>query len=214
MTIFSGEELLCKDKSLQIEGSHALLTGATEVVLGPLLRRAHVTAGAFLLGGHPIDQIDPATVGLVPLDPPLPQQQTPLEYVTWSARLTGHDIRTAHALAARCCTEVGLGAWASKPLDQLHVAYQRLTLLAQALISNPAFLILEAPLAGLDPQATEYVLQALTHASQGRTLLVTTTRESNSPLENLLGTPHWIGDTEERSVQSTEESFTSNEIQK
>lgn len=187
---------LCADYSLRIEGPHALLVGEVEPLLGPLFRRARVLSGSFSLGGRALEQIDPATVGLAPLEPPLPLQRTPLDYVTWSARLAGHDQRTAESLAARLCGEVRLGAWTTRPLGQLHAAYRRLTLLAHALVTEPAFLILEAPLAGLEPQAADYVLQTLEHVSKGRSVLLTAALASPGEVdarqEALFGPAHVI----------------------
>lgn len=167
--------LLCEGLSLRVAGPRALLVGDAEPILGPLFRRAVVEAGTFVLRGQPLDEIAPTSLGLVPLDPPLPLRFSPLDAVVWSARLAGVAPPGAATLAARLCELVGLGAWSAKPLGSLHVAYRRLTTLACALVTGPAVLILEAPLAGLDAQAADYVAQAILLATAGRSALISST---------------------------------------
>ncbi len=167
--------VLCEGLSLRVAGPRALLVGDAEPILGPLFRRAVVEAGTFVLRGQPLDEIPPTSLGLVPLDPPLPLRFSPLDAVLWSARLAGVAPPGAATLATRLCELVGLGAWAAKPLGSLHVAYRRLTTLACALVTGPAVLILEAPLAGLDAQAADYVAQAILLATAGRSALISST---------------------------------------
>lgn len=170
--VSSGSEVRCEHLSLRAEGPRVLLIGDAEAILGPLFRRAVVESGTFLLRGQPLSEVPPSAVGLVPLDPPLPLRCTPLEAVTLGARLLGIPRRAAETLASELCGRVGLGAWVSRPLGSLHVAYRRLTLLALALVSDPAVLVLEAPLAGLDPQAADYMTQAILQATAGRGALI------------------------------------------
>ncbi|MCS6900968.1 MAG: hypothetical protein RMJ98_13095 [Myxococcales bacterium] len=172
--------------SLCIEGPRVLLIGDVEPVLGPLLRRAVIQEGVFRLQGQPLPEVSPSSVGLVPLDPSLPLQLAPLEVVTLGARVLGIPGKSATALAAKLCRVVGLGAWASRPLGSLHVAYRRLTLLALALVHEPSVLVLEAPLAGLEPQAADYVAQAILQVTAGKGALISSAPPAPESVEERL----------------------------
>lgn len=169
--------------SLSLSGPRAVIIGQTEPLLGPLFRRARVTSGAFQLLGQPLDEVNPAQIGLAPLEPTLPLRLTPADYVRWSARLAGVPAREALPLAQRLCASVGLGSLANSPLGSLPALHRRLAVLAHALVTSPALLVAEAPLAGLDPSAAHYLLQALGYASQGRCILLSSTAPTPGSLD-------------------------------
>lgn len=160
-------------RDLRLDGPRALLLGDASFLLAPLLHRAPLVSGSFLVQGQPLEQLDPRSLGGVPLDPPLPLNWSPLEYVTWSARLAGLPPAAATTSATQHCHELGLGAWSSRPLGQLHAVFRRITVLAHALVTAPSLLLLEAPLAGLAPDAASYLVQAISVAIQGRAALIT-----------------------------------------
>jgi ABC-type uncharacterized transport system ATPase subunit len=187
--VSSGSDLRCEHFSLRAEGPRVLLIGDAEAILGPIFRRAVVESGIFLLQGQPLSEVAPSAVGLVPLDPPLPLRCTPREAVALGARLLGIPRGAAEALASQLCGQVGLGAWATRPLGSLHVAYRRLTLLALALVSGPAVLVLEAPLAGLDPQAADYMVQAILQATAGRGALISSPPPAPGSADERLASP-------------------------
>lgn len=172
--------------TLDIVGPRAVIIGEAEPLLGPLLRRARVASGRFDLLGTPLDEVDPKKIGLVPLDPPLPLRLTPADYVAWGARLAGAPERAATDAARALCALVGLGALADRPIEALHVAYRRLTALAQALVTHPELLVIEAPLSGLDHEAASYTLIALGRACEGRSSLISlASPEPGSPAARL-----------------------------
>ncbi len=172
VSLDASAHVLAPSLSVALAGPRAVVVGHAEPVLGPLFRRARVTSGRFELLGVPLDQVDPSTVGLVPLDPLLPSGLDGLACVTWSGRLAGLGEKEALSRARERCEQVGLGAWAAQKIETMHAVHRRLVVLAQALLLDPAVLIVEAPLAGLDPAAASHVLAGVTRACEGRAALL------------------------------------------
>lgn len=136
----------------------AAATGECRVVAGRL-RCAGLDVGR---GEHAV------TVGAAPLDPPLPPRFTALEYVTWSARLTGVPASAARALATAALAKVGLEPARDTSIARLPLAARRGLVLAHAIVANPAVLVADAPLEGLEPAAAALVARALAAATNGR----------------------------------------------
>jgi len=68
---------------------------------------------------------------------------------------------------------VGLGAYAKRRASELSGGYSQRLSLAQALLGDPALLVLDEPTASLDPQATwEFRSLVLELKAQGRTILL------------------------------------------
>ncbi len=92
-----------------------------------------------------------AGLGYLPENPPLYREMTVDEYLRYCARLhriPRRDIRTAVVQAkARC----GLETAGSRLIANLSKGYQQRVGIAQAIIHNPAVVILDEPTVGLDP---------------------------------------------------------------
>lgn len=69
--------------------------------------------------------------------------------------------------------DLGLSELAQRNLDSLSAGYQRMALVARALVKRPKLLILDEPCQGLDPENRTSVLQAVEHIGrQGQTTLL------------------------------------------
>jgi ABC-2 type transport system ATP-binding protein len=100
-----------------------------------------------------------------PCDPPFPPHWTVREYVTWSARIAGHELGDARALAEGAIAEMKMSAVAGAPLKGATTSTRRATSIAAALATGAEMILLEEPVIGLaDDTARNFarmVLRAL-----------------------------------------------------
>jgi ABC-type multidrug transport system ATPase subunit len=185
LRIEEGGRVVTDGLSLKLDGPRAVLVGDTLPLLGPLFGWAGIGRGWLKIMGQEISAARPR-LGLAPLDPPMPDDFTPLEYVAWSGILAGLAPATAAGRAEELLSQGGLTDVQHKPLAELGLVPRRITMLAQALVANPVLLIAEGPLDGLDPESGFYVLGAL-GAMIGKVPAVVTTRafEPGSPADAL-----------------------------
>jgi ABC-2 type transport system ATP-binding protein len=144
---------------------------------------AYVAGGALDVAGmNAARRAHLPVVGVAPLDPPLPRGFKSIDYVLWSARLAGVDRRAAKELAGRALALLGLVKAQARALSSLALPERRVLVLAQAIVTSPEVIIAEAPLAGLDGSASDFVRRALEAAAAGRRLIasVTGTRPGSS----------------------------------
>ena len=106
--------------------------------------------------------------GIVPQNAGMYADLTTAEYLELSRKLYGRG-DVASALEA-----FGLVEHRDKRLAQLSGGFQRRVVLAAALLSEPAVLLLDEPTVGLDPIAAREVHNYLRNAMQGRTTLLCT----------------------------------------
>ncbi|WP_437755242.1 ABC transporter ATP-binding protein [Sorangium sp. So ce1389] len=138
---------------------------------------ARVVAGRLAVAGHDVGRsAHRAASGAAPLDPPLPLAWTVDAYVAWGARLSGASPRAAAEMAPAALARVGLAAAGKRALRTLALPERRALVLAQAIATAPAALIVEDPLVGLDDGAAGFVLAALAGATEGRGAVLTTAR--------------------------------------
>lgn len=90
-------------------------------------------------------------IGYLPEQPPVYRELTVDEYLTYCARLNriarGQITRAVTRAKARC----GLGDTGQRLIGNLSKGYQQRVGIAQAIIHNPAVVILDEPTVGLDP---------------------------------------------------------------
>ncbi|MFD3733657.1 ABC transporter ATP-binding protein [Streptomyces sp. NPDC058632] len=183
--------------SLRFGGTRALdgvslrlSTGVTGL-LGPngagktTLLRVLATAvpadrGAFTVLGH-----DPGTsrgrqevrrrLGYLPQAPGFHPDFTAFEFVDYVAILKELTDRTArHREVRRLLDEVGLTDVRGKRLRKLSGGMRQRTALAAALVGDPAFLVLDEPTVGLDPEQRMRFRESIARAGEGRTVLLST----------------------------------------
>ena len=106
--------------------------------------------------------------GIVPQSAGMYADLTTAEYLELARRLYGRG-DVASAVEA-----FGLGEHRDKRLAQLSGGFQRRVVVAAALLSEPAVLLLDEPTVGLDPVAAREVHEYLRAAMKGRTTLLCT----------------------------------------
>ncbi len=110
-------------------------------------------------------------LGVVPDGPGLWHHLTAREAVTACARLRG--VTDPEAATAEALDEVGLTDAADRRLGQYSKGMGQRAKLAQALVHDPAVLLLDEPLNGLDPAHRRHMIEVITRrAEAGCTVLV------------------------------------------
>lgn len=101
-------------------------------------------------------------IGFLPEDSPLYDDQTPLQYLAFFARVYGIPRSAARTRAERLLTDLRLDvSYWQRPIGQLSKGSARKVAIARALLHEPAVLILDEPASGLDPATRRELDQVL-----------------------------------------------------
>lgn len=174
----------CDGLTMRTSGDRVLVLGAPRSLFEASCGIRPVVRGALRLRGT--NAADAARTGIVAgaaLDPPLPPKWTPIEYVTWSSRLAGHTAGDAKTLANEAIALVQLGAMASAPLERLVPHAKRGVVLAAAIATDAAVIVVDDPLASLPEEVARAWARIIVQALSDRAWLVLASRVSlTSPL--------------------------------
>ncbi len=83
------------------------------------------------------------------------------EYVTYCGQLAGMSFRAARQRAHEMLDLVGMGQERYRSVDTYSTGMRQRAKLAQALVHDPALVILDEPTNGLDPSGREYILRLI-----------------------------------------------------
>jgi ABC-type multidrug transport system ATPase subunit len=150
--------------------------GETFALIGPngagktttlrlLLGLSRPDAGGIAIGPKGLSPSDPAArrdMGYVPQRVEFPHGRTVREVLTFFADLRG----LGAGAVDRALDRVGLGDTAARRASELSGGYTQRLSLAQALLADPAVLVLDEPTASLDPEAT-WEFRSLVEQLQG-----------------------------------------------
>lgn len=165
------------DLSFEVE------TGETFALVGPngagkttalriLLGLARPDSGNVAVGRNALPPHDPAArrdLGYVPQRVEFPPGRTVTEVLRFFADLRGLPA----AAVPRTLERVGLGSVTGRRANELSGGYTQRLSLAQALLADPALLVLDEPTASLDPEATwEFRSLVLALRREGKTILL------------------------------------------
>ncbi len=112
-------------------------------------------------------------IGFCPEQDAFYERMTGLEWLTALVRLNGYDDRAADAAARRALGIVELVDAADKKIGAYSKGMRQRVKLAQAIVHDPQLLILDEPLAGMDPLARRKTIRLIKEwGRQGKSLVV------------------------------------------
>ena len=102
-----------------------------------------------------------ARVGYMPERGGLPPDQTAADFMIYAAELAGIPSRAARQRASDVLTLVGLHEERFRHLGDFSTGMLQRALLAQAIVHDPDLVLLDEPLAGLDPEGRDQMLRLI-----------------------------------------------------
>jgi ABC-2 type transport system ATP-binding protein len=147
--------------------------------------------GAIQVLGQPIwrNQAIFHDIGFCPEQDAFYERMTGLEWVTALVRLNGLDEPAAQAAATRALATVDLSDAASKKIGAYSKGMRQRIKLAQAIVHDPALLILDEPLSGMDPIGRRKTIRLIKEwARAGKSVIVSShiLHEIESMTSNIL----------------------------
>lgn len=100
-------------------------------------------------------------VGYMPERGGLPPDQTAADFMIYAAELAGIPSRAARQRASDVLTLVGLHEERFRHLGDFSTGMLQRALLAQAIVHDPDLVLLDEPLAGLDPEGRDQMLRLI-----------------------------------------------------
>lgn len=110
-------------------------------------------------------------LGYLPEQPPLYDEMTVREYLTFAAELRGVARKAIPAHVDEIMALTGLTEMRSRLLGHLSKGYRQRAGFAQALCGDPDVLVLDEPTVGLDPKQITEIRQLIRSLSKGRTIV-------------------------------------------
>lgn len=113
-------------------------------------------------------------IGYLPESPPLYNDMTVSSYLKFVGRIKGVSAKEISVALDGVLQKCSLTEVASRLVGRLSKGYRQRVGLAQALIHNPAVLILDEPTIGLDPRQIIEIRSLIRELSEDRTVILST----------------------------------------
>jgi ABC-2 type transport system ATP-binding protein len=135
------------------------------------------TEGSATVHGHDVlsDSLAArASIGYLPESNPLYPDMLVVEYLQFVSEVRGLDRAAARKRIKIVVEETGLGDVFAKSIRTLSKGYRQRVGLAQALVHEPAILIMDEPMSGLDPNQAVEIRDLIKHLGRERTVILST----------------------------------------
>ncbi len=135
------------------------------------------TSGTVNVAGYDIFENPLAVkkrIGYLPEHPPLYQELTVKDYLSYVANLKGVDGRKIQSELGRVTELCSLEAVFNRLIDNISKGFRQRVGLAQAMIGDPEILILDEPTVGLDPNQIMEVREMIKNLAQNHTVILST----------------------------------------
>jgi ABC-2 type transport system ATP-binding protein len=113
-------------------------------------------------------------IGYLPENCPLYPEMRVLDYLDYQAALHGMPTGRRASAIRRAIERTDLGAKATAAIGTLSRGYRQRVGVAQAILHEPAILILDEPTNGLDPSQIQHMRSLVRDLSKGATLIIST----------------------------------------
>lgn len=115
-----------------------------------------------------------ANIGYLPEQPPLYRELTVNEYLSFCAQLNRIEKSQQSAAIERAKERCGLTEVGKRLINNLSKGYQQRVGIAQAIIHNPAVVILDEPTVGLDPIQIKEIRQLIRELAKDHGVILST----------------------------------------
>ena len=113
-------------------------------------------------------------IGFLPQVPPLHLDLTVEEYLEYCAELRHIPDREVKKAVQEVMVRCGISHFAKRVIHNLSGGYQQRVGIAQAIIHNPAFVVLDEPTNGLDPNQIVEIRHLIKEIAEERTVILST----------------------------------------
>ena len=135
------------------------------------------TSGRATVAGHDVfkESLEARRhIGYLPETVPLYPEMTPRGYLNFMGKIRGLDGRTRRLRIDDVAEKCKIGDVLNRLIGKLSKGYRQRVGLAQAIVSDPAVLILDEPTIGLDPQQIRSVRALIKSLAGKHTVLIST----------------------------------------
>ncbi len=160
----------------EIVGLAGLNGAGKSTTLAMLAGVLRPTSGKVLVDGQNLfrHHLSRRRIGFAPDRPPLYPELSVREYLDFSASLRGLKNSAAKGAVERVMERTRLTDVGRRLIRTLSRGFQQRVGLAQALVHEPAILLLDEPTEGLDQEQTAHFRQLIAEARESRTVLLST----------------------------------------
>jgi len=135
------------------------------------------SAGRAMIAGHNVED-EPLLVqqqlGYLPENLPVYPEMSVMEYLDYAATMRGLSAAERPAAIAETVAATELGARAAAPIATLSRGFRQRVGVAQAIVHRPAYLILDEPTNGLDPDQTQHMRELIRRLAEQATVILST----------------------------------------